>query len=663
MTAEHLRVLLDSPSCTSLLGEAASQLAQGNIPEEVVSAIRLGRMTALQKPDGGVRGIVVGDVFRRVVARTIAQQYAKLGEAATHPFQHALSTRAGTECVTHIVQAMTSEDREATILSIDGIGAYDIVSRNAMFRGVADMVKLVPFMRLFYGSPSTFLWEDDEGTVHHVRQGEGGEQGDPLMPLLFSLGLHRALVSVKSQLEDGEKFFAFLDDVYVICRPSRVLWLKPFLLKRHIVDTCVEARRSFLILFPVSTVMPPRRSPRLAEPAQRAENVSIALDDDDTESLQSTAVCFVCGDESLRSSLVHIPCCDYLTHPTCVDDDIDALCPYCSMDLRSTLEHIGNSSCPECGDAVDPSSAGHGALCMFSCCLELLSPREIQCSALVAEEDVVIMLMWVGSSECATSTVLNGQCPRKSLAFCAWIRWVRTVLQFHVAIKRSMLVASLSVSMLVGRCPFCVQQLREFAESHGFQAAALFHGHSVDVSGQPTNRGTNSLVLPSGFPSPPENLSLLCCSRVGPPPQFEPSADRRMEWSPVWQQSTLAWDLQWICISCSRTVPAGDIPSCPQVPYGVCGDPSHMVVDSQSWNWCSRCQTRVESSLQEVRRTWFSHGPLASMGPLYGWSEHPITVPGQGPQSWLFCPIISLALAVVERGHAVWSHQHRNNIG
>ena len=226
MTAEHLRVVLDSPSCTSLLGEAASQLAQGNIPEEVVRAIRLGRMTALQKPDGGVRCIVVGDVFRRVVARTIAQQFAKLGEAATHPFQYALSTRAGTECVTHIVQAMTSEDREATIMSIDGIGAYDLVSRNAMFRGVADMVdgdKLVPFMRLFYGSPSTFLWEDDEGTVHHVRQGEGGEQGDPLMPLLISLGLHRALVSVKSQLEDGEKLFAFLDDIYVICRPTRVL--------------------------------------------------------------------------------------------------------------------------------------------------------------------------------------------------------------------------------------------------------------------------------------------------------------------------------------------------------------------------------------------------------------------------------------------------------
>ena len=110
MTIEHLKIVLGSPECASLLGEAASQLARGNIPEEVVRAIRLGRMTALQKPDGGVRGIVVGNVFRRVVARTIAQQFSKLGEAATHLFQYALSTRAGTECVTHIVQALTSED-------------------------------------------------------------------------------------------------------------------------------------------------------------------------------------------------------------------------------------------------------------------------------------------------------------------------------------------------------------------------------------------------------------------------------------------------------------------------------------------------------------------------------------------------------------------------
>ena len=36
--------------------------------------VRLGRLTALSKPDGGVRGIIAGDVVRRLVARTMSQQ-------------------------------------------------------------------------------------------------------------------------------------------------------------------------------------------------------------------------------------------------------------------------------------------------------------------------------------------------------------------------------------------------------------------------------------------------------------------------------------------------------------------------------------------------------------------------------------------------------------
>ena len=45
------------------------------------------------------------------------------------------------------------------------------------------------FVRYFYGSPSTYLWEDEMGMSHEIAQGEGGEQGDLLMPMLFALGL------------------------------------------------------------------------------------------------------------------------------------------------------------------------------------------------------------------------------------------------------------------------------------------------------------------------------------------------------------------------------------------------------------------------------------------------------------------------------------------
>ena len=69
ITTEHLKLFLENVVCAELFGETSTRLARGRVPPEIVSGIRLGRMTALQQPDGGVRGIVVGDVFRRLVAR------------------------------------------------------------------------------------------------------------------------------------------------------------------------------------------------------------------------------------------------------------------------------------------------------------------------------------------------------------------------------------------------------------------------------------------------------------------------------------------------------------------------------------------------------------------------------------------------------------------
>ena len=60
-------------------------------------------------------------------------------ENATAPFQYALSTRAGSECVAHVLQTLTDVDPSATILSVNGIGAFDLLSREAMLRGLLTM--------------------------------------------------------------------------------------------------------------------------------------------------------------------------------------------------------------------------------------------------------------------------------------------------------------------------------------------------------------------------------------------------------------------------------------------------------------------------------------------------------------------------------------------
>ena len=70
-----------------------------------------------------------------------------------------------------------------------------------------------------------YWWQDESGHRHETQQHEGGEQGDPLMPLLFSFAIHNALEEAKREMVDGEELFAFLDDICILCSPGRTRFL------------------------------------------------------------------------------------------------------------------------------------------------------------------------------------------------------------------------------------------------------------------------------------------------------------------------------------------------------------------------------------------------------------------------------------------------------
>ena len=70
-------------------------------------------------------------------------------------------------------------------------------------RHAVDGESIIPFVRSL--QPSTCFWKDNSGEVHSIPQGEGGEQGDPLMP-------------ISAALQDG----AFLDDLHIVYKLERV---------------------------------------------------------------------------------------------------------------------------------------------------------------------------------------------------------------------------------------------------------------------------------------------------------------------------------------------------------------------------------------------------------------------------------------------------------
>ena len=94
MRAEHLKMLLQHTEAMELLADAATLLARAHVPPEIQTALAMVRLTALRKPDGGVRGIATGDAFRRLVSRTLAKQWATEFDEATRPYHTTLREAA-----------------------------------------------------------------------------------------------------------------------------------------------------------------------------------------------------------------------------------------------------------------------------------------------------------------------------------------------------------------------------------------------------------------------------------------------------------------------------------------------------------------------------------------------------------------------------------------
>ena len=93
-TYEHLKVLMDEMDVFDFIFEAASSVAQERVPVDIQGPLMSARLTALSKNDGGVRGIATGCTFRRLVARSLARQFAEDFEKECAPFQYARTVHA-----------------------------------------------------------------------------------------------------------------------------------------------------------------------------------------------------------------------------------------------------------------------------------------------------------------------------------------------------------------------------------------------------------------------------------------------------------------------------------------------------------------------------------------------------------------------------------------
>ena len=314
---------------------------------------------------------------------------------------------------------------------------------------------------------------------------------------------------------------------------------------------------------------------------------------------------------------------------------------------------------------------------MFSCCPQF--PHHVECFARIAVEDNGAIFCprcpagrrdHVDAGWFQRLCCINGvdwPSPQSDCVLCADLLGDDriSVPCCHQEVHVSCLAQSFNACG--AHCPFCVQPLREFVESSAFQAAAVFHGYYVNPADQPSNRGVNSMVVPTGFPQPLDTVTLLCCAHTGPPPLFEQTSDRRMEWSPVWQPSSSSWLHQWLCVSCSRTVQTSETGDIHQLPCAQCGVLSHMVIDCSSGERLAMVPTMSMShrpSCKPKSQLVFSRASCECRSVVWvGRRANHLTRSGPTVLAFLPSHLIGI-VAALERGRGVpvWSTGSRHRV-
>ena len=192
----------------SAISHFTDMILRGGVCQEALPIFFGAKLCALEKKGGGIRPIAVGNTLRRIAGKVISQGIQQEMGHYLRPVQLGYGTKAGCEAAIHSIRqyAQRAHNSPRVILKGDYYNAFNTIERTRILQKVAAVApKALPYAVQAYANSSQLFFGD-----FRLTSACGVQQGDPLGPLLFSLGIHDLATSLSSELKVW-----YLDDVTI----------------------------------------------------------------------------------------------------------------------------------------------------------------------------------------------------------------------------------------------------------------------------------------------------------------------------------------------------------------------------------------------------------------------------------------------------------------
>ena len=217
---EHLAACSEDPDTLKLLSTVVAKMAFGEVPAEVLRALRTGEVTALKKGEEDVRPVVVGATLRRLGLRALVRVRKEELSNAVGEHQYGVGRKAGAQLLVQRLLVQKELRPEAAFLKVDMEAAFQKVERKPAAAAVAEALPhFAGALDAWYSGQTTHLWRDAAGKFKELNTTRGFDQGCPLAAAAFCVAQRTVLdpwLNQVLQVDPQAKVYSFLDDTYLV---------------------------------------------------------------------------------------------------------------------------------------------------------------------------------------------------------------------------------------------------------------------------------------------------------------------------------------------------------------------------------------------------------------------------------------------------------------